>query len=132
MLFLKELDAKFNDLFGDIEGVGEVSDNTLTEMLLDDNAGGSSESLLKNIVLTDEKGNDVTFEFLDLIKYNNEEYVVFLPEEESDEAGEVIILKIETSDDGGETYVSVDDEAALTIVFEIFKERNKDVFNFVD
>ena len=36
-------------------------------------------------MLNDESGNEVPFEFLDLIKYENEEYVVLLPE--GDEAG---------------------------------------------
>ena len=31
-----------------------------------------------------------------------------------------------------ETYVSVDDENVLNAVFEIFKEKFKDEFNFVD
>ena len=31
-----------------------------------------------------------------------------------------------------ESYVSVDDENVLTAVFEIFKEKFKDEFNFTD
>lgn len=85
------------------------------------------------IVLNDENGNDAEFEFLDLIAYEDEEYVVLLPVEESDEAGEVVILKLEETDnDSEESYVSVDDDNTLMDVFNIFKDKFKDEFNFVD
>lgn len=85
------------------------------------------------IVLNDENGNEVNFEFLDLIEYNGEEYVVLLPCDEADDAGEVVILKLEdTDDEDTEAYASVDDESVLNAVFEIFKDKFKDEFNFVD
>ncbi len=93
------------------------------------------EDLSNIIVLSDENGEDVQFEFLDLIEYDSEEYVVLLPviEEGEEEDGEVVILKVEDSeDDEDESYVSVDDEETLNQVFEIFKEKFKDEFNFTD
>lgn len=87
------------------------------------------------IVLNDEDGNEVQFEFLDLIEYDSEEYVVLLPVEEDDEDddGEVVILKVEeTENEDEESYVSVDDDEILTAVFEIFKDKFKDEFNFTD
>ncbi len=85
------------------------------------------------IVLNDENGNEAEFEFLDLIAYEDEEYVVLLPVEESDEAGEVVILKLEETDnDAEESYVSIDDYDTLMAVFNIFKKKFKDEFNFVD
>lgn len=85
------------------------------------------------IVLNDENGNAAEFEFLDLIVYEEEEYVVLLPVEESDEAGEVVILKLEeTENDDEESYVSVEDDNTLMEVFNIFKDKFKDEFNFVD
>ncbi len=96
----------------------------------------NSEEELDNIViLNDEEGNEVKFEFLDLVELNDEEYVILLPmtEDEEEEEGEVVILKVEDSDDDEEeSYVSVDDENILNQVFEIFKERFKDDFDFVD
>ncbi len=89
------------------------------------------EELDNLIVLNDEEGNEVNFEFLDLIELDGEEYVVLLPVEE--ESDEVVILKVEDSEDEEmENYVSVDDEDTLNQVFEIFKEKFKDEFNFVD
>lgn len=80
------------------------------------------------IVLTDDNGDDQEFEFLDLIEYENEEYIVIIPANE--EADEVIILKIESLNDEDEQYVGVEDEETLAAVFEIFKEHYKDVVNF--
>lgn len=92
---------------------------------------------LDNIIrLNDEDGNEVQFEFLDLVELDNEEYVVLLPvtDEGEEEEGEVVILKLEDTDDETEeeSYVGVEDEEILNKVFSIFKEKYKDEFNFVD
>ena len=85
------------------------------------------------VILSDENGDETRFEFLDLIEYCGGKYVVLLPPEDSDDADEVVILKLEESEnDDEEAYVSVDDEAVLQAVFEIFREKFKDTFNFVD
>ena len=95
---------------------------------------GMEEELDNIIVLNDEEGKEVQFEFLDLVEYEDEEYVVLLPVEDAeDDAGEVVILKVEdTESEDEESYVSVDDEETLNTVFEIFKEKFKDEFNFID
>jgi len=83
------------------------------------------------ITLHDEDGNEVSFEYLDLIPYDGEEYVVLLPTEE--DAEEVVILRLEETDDPEEdTYASVDDEEILNAIFEIFKEKFRDEFHFAD
>ena len=94
----------------------------------------NNEELDNVVILNDEDGNEVQFEFLDLVELDSEEYVVLLPtsEEEEDE-GEVVILKVEDTDsEDEESYVSVDDEEILNKVFEQFKEKFKDEFNFTD
>ena len=93
-----------------------------------------SEELDNIVVLNDEDGNEVEFEFLDLIEYEGEEYVVLLPTDEDEEdSGEVLILKLEdTGSEDEESYVSVEDDEVLNKVFEIFKEKFKDEFNFVE
>ena len=94
------------------------------------------EDLDNIVILNDEEGNEVRFEFLDLVELEDEEYVVLLPiaEEGEEEEGEVVILKVEDTDEESdeESYVSVDDEDTLNKVFEIFKEKFKDDFDFVD
>ena len=60
------------------------------------------------IILTDEKGKEHGFEFLDLIEYENKEYIVIIPcNDFGEEDDEVLILKIEEGDDGTDTYLSV-------------------------
>ena len=61
------------------------------------------ENLDENIIiLNDDEGNEVKFEFLDLIKYEEEDYVVLLPvpseDGDEDEDSEVVILKLEETD----------------------------------
>lgn len=82
------------------------------------------------IVLNDDEGNEVEFEFLDLISYRGKEYVVLLPV--SDDADKIVILQLEEVDDETESYINVDNELTLQAVFEIFKEKAKDEFNFID
>jgi UPF0473 protein helmi_02360 len=105
------------------------------KLIMDENYEG--EELDNIVILNDEDGNEVKFEFLDLIELDDEEYVVLLPvtEEGEEDEGEVVILKVEDSDDEEseeESYVSVEDEDTLNKVFEIFKEKFKDDFDFVD
>ncbi len=90
------------------------------------------EDLSNIIALNDENGNEVEFEFLDLIEYKGGEYVVLLPVEDEDD--EVVILQVEGEDPDNdeESYGSVDDPEILQAVFGIFKEKFKDEFNFVD
>lgn len=92
------------------------------------------EGLDNIIVLNDENGEEVPFEFLDLIELDGEEYVVLLPVEEDEEAeGEVVILKVEDTDsEEEESYVSVEDEEVLQKVFDMFKDKFKDEFNFIE
>ena len=101
------------------------------------NENYEGEELDNIVILNDEDGNEVKFEFLDLVELDDEEYVVLLPvtDEGEEDEGEVVILKVEDNDDEEseeESYVSVDDEETLNKVFEIFKERFKDDFDFVD
>lgn len=105
----------------------------------ENNVNNENEELDNNIVtLKDEDGNDINFEFLDMIEFEGENYVILLPAEETDdeESDEVVILKEEKDAEGvgedEESYASVDDEEVLNKVFDIFKDKFKDEFNFVE
>ena len=82
------------------------------------------------LTLTDENGNETAFEYLDVIEYKDEEYLILMPAEE--ESDEIVILLIEPVDEENENYLAVEDEATLMAVYEIFKERYKDVLTFAD
>ncbi len=88
---------------------------------------------LDNIVtLIDEEGREEKFELLDVIVYRGEMYIVLLPVTDSVDADEVVILMVNSADGEQESYVSVEDDDTLEAVFEIFKEKFKNEFNFVD
>ena len=91
------------------------------------------EEELDNLVyLSDEDGNEVAFEYLDSVEYEGEEYVVLISTDEDDD--EVVILKVEPTpdDEEEEDFVTVESEEVAQAVFDIFKARNKDYFNFAD
>ncbi len=80
------------------------------------------------ITLTDDEGNDVEFEFLDLIEYDGDEYIVLI--ENDEDADEVVILRINAIDEENEEYVSIEDDEVLQTVFEMFKKKYEDDIQF--
>lgn len=82
------------------------------------------------ITLEDDLGNEQDFEFLDVVEYDGDEYIILLPVEDGEEADEVMILRIDSVDDENENYVGIDDEEILQKVFSVFKDRYKDEFDF--
>lgn len=94
---------------------------------LENQTTGEEEELL---VLTDENGEETTFEYLDCIPYEGKEYLVLMPSEEPETT--IVILEVQPVDEETENYVSVGDEAVLDAVYGIFKEKYKDVLTFED
>lgn len=82
------------------------------------------------LLLTDENGDEIAFEYLDCIEYEGKEYLVLMPMEE--DSGEVVILEVEPVDEENENYLAIEDEALLNTIFEIFKEKFKDQLEFED
>ena len=80
------------------------------------------------LTLTDDKGNDVDFEYLDSIDYQGKEYLVLMPCEE--DSAEIVILEVEPVDEENENYLAVEDENTLNAVYGIFKEKYKDILTF--
>ena len=70
------------------------------------------------ITLEDDLGEEKDFEFLDVVEYEGEEYIILLPVED-EEQNEVLILRIESVDDETENYIGIDDEDTLQKVFDI-------------
>ena len=82
------------------------------------------------IVLNDEEGNEVEFEYLDAVTMDDKEYIILLPVEEQ-ESGEVVIFRVEGEGEN-ETYVGIDNDEEAEKVFNLFKEKAKDDFDFAD
>ena len=82
------------------------------------------------LVLSDENGNDVEFEYLDTIEYQDKEYIVLIPNDE--ESSEIVILEVQPVDEELENYIAVENEEILEAVYAIFKDRYQDVLEFAD
>lgn len=86
----------------------------------------------KNIMtLTDENGNTVQYELLDIIQYDENLYVVFYPTVLDDT--EVVILRVEDSENINESnYIVEEDKYIVNEVYKMFKEKYKDKIKFED
>ena len=82
------------------------------------------------VTFVDENGEEITFEFLDSIDYEDKEYLCLLPTEEGN--NEVVILEVEPIDEENENYLAVEDEKILDAVYAIFKDHYKDILTFED
>ena len=88
------------------------------------------EEEISTLTMTDENGEEVTFEYLDSVEYEGKEYLVLLPLEEEDNS--IVILEVEPVDEENENYLSIDDENLLNTVYGLFKEKYKDILTFED
>ncbi len=88
------------------------------------------EEEISILTLTDEKGNEERFEYLDSVEYMGKEYLVLIPADQ--EEVQIVILEVEPVDEENENYIAVEDEAILEAVYGIFKERYRDVLQFAE
>lgn len=81
------------------------------------------------LTLTDDSGEDISFEVIDEFPYNGKNYVVLIPFEDLED--EVVILEaIYAENPKDNEYISVEDEELVKEVFEKFKNRNADEYDF--
>lgn len=78
------------------------------------------------VKFTDTDGVRGEYEFLDIVLYEKNEYAVVAP---TDADGYVDIFRIMQVNDK-ELYVRITDDETLTRVFEIFRIKNEDEFDF--
>lgn len=84
------------------------------------------------ITLTDEDGNQIQALFLDMVEFEEQEYAALMTMQ-SDEAGEILIFRIEESEyEDMDDYVTVEDERILQAVYQVIKEKFGDEFSFAD
>ena len=81
-------------------------------------------------LLSDDDGNEAAYDIADYIEMDGNEYVVLVPQDEEDD--EVVILRVEDEDDETEVFVSEDNEEILEKVFEVFRDRFEDEYEFTD
>lgn len=82
------------------------------------------------IVLEDENGECIRFQFLEMVRTDDKPYAVLMPLEDSDDEGGVVIVEIIDLGKDSEHYDAVTDEVLLDRIFEQFREENKDKYDF--
>ena len=88
-----------------------------------------ADNMENYITLTDDNGEDVSFEIIDTLEYEGRTYAVLLPFDEEDD--EVVILEIIPGEGPDyDEFVSVDDDELLEKVFEVFKENYDGEYDF--
>ena len=93
--------------------------NSLLDQLNDE-----EESAVVTITDTDEQTGE--YEFLDLVFLGERQFAVVSP---TDSDGDVEIFRVMQCDDG-EAYIRVRDDVTLLRVFEVFRLKNEDEFDF--
>lgn len=86
----------------------------------------NDEELDFTVTIKDTDGVKASYEFLDIVFLNELEYVVLSP---LDGDGYVDIFRV-IKTTNGEAYQRVTDEALLDEIFEIFRRKNEDEFDF--
>lgn len=76
------------------------------------------------VELVDEEGNAVRFEHLMTLEHGGKPYICLVPLDpmEDVDEDELVILRIETDDDGNDVYATVEDDGELDAVFEKYLE----------
>ena len=107
------------DRFDNIEELDELEDEDLEESI---------------ITLVDDEGNETDFELLDVISYKGNDYAVLCSIEEGESGGEAAILRLidNPDDEDAPDFVTPDTEEESEAVYELFKEKYKDIIDFED
>ena len=79
------------------------------------------------IMLEDENGNQIEFEAIDVYELNGNTYFALLEVlEEGEETDEVLIMKVDDTDDENPELIQVSDEDELEEAFKEFLRREEE------
>ncbi len=78
------------------------------------------------VILTDDDGTEVRYEFLDVITYSDVNYAVLVPED----SDQVEIFRMEDADEDNSTLIPVNSQETANAIFELFKTKNESNFDF--
>ena len=98
----------------------------------DENKSGEVNEAL--IELIDETtGEKIIFEHLDTVEHDGGVYFLLTEyQEEEPEESDVYIMQLVEDDDGEETLEMVEDDDVINAVFDEFRSRTEDEFEFLD
>ena len=83
------------------------------------------EQETNNILLVDNDGNEIEFEYIDSVEYGGNEYVVLVQLDDDSDDTEAVILRVEKGEEDKESYVGIDDENELNAVFALFLKQQE-------
>lgn len=80
----------------------------------------SEESI---VILTDEDGRDIRFQYIMTFDYEESFYVALTPETQVDdfENGDVLLMEIQEDEDGNDIYLPIESEEKLDRVWQEFE-----------
>ncbi len=86
------------------------------------------------ISLEDEDGSEEQFELLEIIDYEDHDYAVMVSLEQPDDAEEEVMICeiLPGPDEDTDYYAPVESDAILEAVYDIFRQRASDDFDFAD
>lgn len=83
--------------------------------------------------LIDEDGNTVPFEHLDTVRIGDNDYIICIPYDDSEEeVTEIAMFKIDKDAESEDCLSQVVDEDLAEQIYAEFKKRNADKFDFDD
>lgn len=81
------------------------------------------------ITITDDNGQELSFEVLGITEYKERSFIVLLPFDEEDDG--IVILELIPSDDPDmDEFIPVEDGALLDEIFEEFKKNYQGEYEF--
>lgn len=95
----------------------------------DKNIDEQEEEQENYITLTDENGEDVSFELIGEVEYKERTFAVLIPFDEEDD-GVVILEIIPTDDPEFDEFIGIDNDELLNDVFEKFKKEYNGEYEF--
>lgn len=89
------------------------------------NEENNQTGIAESIILTDNDGNDLQFDIMDVLEYKGSVYYVLLPADEIGTDTEYVILREIKDNESGETLLEgFDDAELLEAVFSEYKKRH--------
>lgn len=84
------------------------------------------QQINNGIVLLDEQGNEIEFELLDVVPYENKDYAVLFPVDDAVEEAVILELLPSPDDTAEEELKGVEDPRILDAVFQLFLSRQEE------
>ncbi len=82
-------------------------------------------------LIDDETGETVPFEHLDTVRVGGDDYIVCIPyDDDETEVTEIALFKIDKDENSEDCLSQVTDEKLADKIYEEFKKRNADKFDF--